>query len=198
MNHYEVLGVDRNATQDEIKKAFRRQAQAIHPDRDPDGDPDRMARLNKAYETLMDERRRADYDLTGNDGNPNPLEFRMHQKLMEIFASLLSSGLTDHFIKHAEAKIKLTIRESQGLQEQISLERAKVIALKKKVKLKNKNAKKQNAFHLLIDAQLEKIDKHIAAVTDDIVLLEGALVLLEDYDEEAGIPTPHSIGFRIP
>ncbi|MCL2722844.1 MAG: molecular chaperone DnaJ [Polyangiaceae bacterium] len=67
-DHYEVLGVVRTATQEEIKAAFRKQAAIHHPDRNPD-DPKAAARfkeLNAAYQVLGDPQRRAMYDRFGH------------------------------------------------------------------------------------------------------------------------------------
>ena len=63
-DYYRILGVDRNATTEEIKKAFRRIARQTHPDANPD-DPEAEARFREAaeaYEVLSDPERRARYD----------------------------------------------------------------------------------------------------------------------------------------
>ncbi|MFQ5523880.1 MAG: J domain-containing protein [Acidimicrobiia bacterium] len=63
-DYYRILGVDRNATAEEIKKAFRRIARQTHPDANPD-DPEAEARFREAaeaYEVLSDPERRARYD----------------------------------------------------------------------------------------------------------------------------------------
>ncbi|MCA9375664.1 MAG: molecular chaperone DnaJ [Candidatus Doudnabacteria bacterium] len=61
---YEVLGVDRSASQDEIKKAFRKKAHELHPDKDT-GDEAAFKEVNEAYQTLSDEQKRAQYDQFG-------------------------------------------------------------------------------------------------------------------------------------
>ena len=57
---YDVLGVKRDATQDEIKKSFRKLAQKYHPD--AGGDEAKFKEVSEAYETLSDEKKRRDYD----------------------------------------------------------------------------------------------------------------------------------------
>ena len=61
-NYYEVIGVSKNATPDEIKKKFRELAMKTHPDKTKEDSEDKMAELNKAYEILSDKERREKYD----------------------------------------------------------------------------------------------------------------------------------------
>ena len=62
-DYYEILGVARNATAEEIKRAFRKQALKYHPDRDhEDGAEERFKEVNEAYETLSNPEKRATYD----------------------------------------------------------------------------------------------------------------------------------------
>jgi len=62
-NYYDVLGVEKKATQDDIKKAFRKLAQKHHPDKG--GDEATFKEITEAYSTLSDEKRRREYDSYG-------------------------------------------------------------------------------------------------------------------------------------
>lgn len=70
-NYYRILGVDRNANQDEIKRAYRQLAREFHPDVNP-GDPsaeERFKDINAAYEVLSDPTKRRQYDQLGANWN---------------------------------------------------------------------------------------------------------------------------------
>lgn len=66
-DYYEVLGVGKSASADEIKKAFRRKAVELHPDKQG-GDEAKFKELNEAYEVLKDQQKRQRYDQFGHAG----------------------------------------------------------------------------------------------------------------------------------
>ncbi len=67
-NYYDILGVPKTATQDEIKKAFRKKAHELHPDKST-GDEKKFKEANEAYQVLSDTQKRAQYDQFGQTFN---------------------------------------------------------------------------------------------------------------------------------
>src|SRR3954469_21154341 len=66
-DYYEVLGVGKSASADEIKKAFRRKAVELHPDKQG-GDEAKFKEVNEAYEVLKDPSKKQGYDQFGHAG----------------------------------------------------------------------------------------------------------------------------------
>jgi curved DNA-binding protein len=71
-DYYQILGVPKNATSDEIKKAYRKLAMQYHPDRNPGKEKwanDKFKEINEAYAILGDPEKRGQYDQFGTIGN---------------------------------------------------------------------------------------------------------------------------------
>ena len=68
-DYYEVLGVSRQDSEEEIRRAFRKKAMEYHPDRNKEPDAeDKFKEINEAYQVLSDSNKRAQYDRFGHAG----------------------------------------------------------------------------------------------------------------------------------
>ncbi len=96
-DYYEVLGLKREATADEIKKAYRQHALKNHPDKNP-GDQDAESRFKEAaeaYEVLSDQGKRQRYDRYGHAGmeGAGVHDFRNAEDIMSAFSDIFGGGL---------------------------------------------------------------------------------------------------------
>ena len=64
VQYYDILGLKKNASQDEIKSAYRKLARQYHPDHNPGASNDTIQAINEAYAVLSDPQKRRSYDLT--------------------------------------------------------------------------------------------------------------------------------------
>ena len=86
MDPYETLGIARNATSQEVKRAYQKLASQHHPDRG--GNAQKAAEINDAYACLSDPERRADFDRGGHGGAQTPEE-----RAFSIFLGAVTSNI---------------------------------------------------------------------------------------------------------
>ena len=105
-DYYQTLGVQSQATQDEIKRAYRKRAMESHPDRNPD-DPqaaDKFKVISQAYEVLSDPQKRQLYDrhgeqafAQGGSGQPGGAQFESMQDALRTFMGAFGSEKNSSF-----------------------------------------------------------------------------------------------------
>ncbi len=126
-DYYEILGVQRTASDDEIKSAFRKLAQKYHPDK-KGGDEAKFKEVSEAYAALSDKKRRAEYDtygktFSGGQGNPfQGFDFSQFQggfggqgvefDLGDIFGEFFGGGTRQARGRDISIDIELSFHES--------------------------------------------------------------------------------------
>lgn len=140
-DYYEILGVSRNATQEEIKKAYRQKALQYHPDRNP-GDKEAEEKFKEAaeaYEVLSDPEKRARYDRYGHAGVRGSGGFTEGMTIEDIFRHFEdvfsdfgfggfgsfsggSSGRSYNRGSNIRVKVKLTLEEiAKGVEKKLKV-----------------------------------------------------------------------------
>lgn len=133
---YELLGVNRNASEQEIKKAYRKLAMKYHPDRNPDDTEaeERFKEIQKAYAVLSDSQKRAAYDQYGHAG-VDPSMGGGHgfggfgDVFEDIFENIFSAGRSQgrsrgHRGSDLQFNLQLTLEEAAlGKQVEITVPR---------------------------------------------------------------------------
>lgn len=104
LNYYEILEIERTATKEEIKKAYRKMALKYHPDRNPNNKDaeEKFKLINEAYQVLSDDNKRAIYDRYGKAGLEGQgfhgFEGQNYEDIMDdlsaIFESVFGGGFT--------------------------------------------------------------------------------------------------------
>ena len=123
-DHYHVLGVDRSASQDEIKRAYRKLAREMHPDVNPDPKvQDRFKEITAAYEILSDPQKRSSYDRGGDTVGG----FGGFSDIMDAFFGTSTRGPRPRMRQGQDALIRVTIDLKEacfGVKRSLSVETA--------------------------------------------------------------------------
>ncbi len=127
-DYYQILGVSRDASLDEIKSAYRRLAKLYHPDRNPDPSAEeKFKEINEAYYVLSDEERRKEYDSIFSSGDEK--RFRsfldyIQEFIKEVIKAERERGKRPRKGNDIRMKLYLTLEEAAfGGEKEISYDR---------------------------------------------------------------------------
>jgi len=102
-DYYDILGLDKDASKDEIKKAYRKKAKKYHPDKNPDNTEEareKFKKISEAYEVLADDEKRRRYDRYGKQGVKQEFsggdfdwsDFSHREEVEDIFSEFFGGG----------------------------------------------------------------------------------------------------------
>jgi DnaJ-class molecular chaperone len=128
--YYEILGVDKTSTLNEIKRAYKKLASLHHPDKET-GNTTLMSDINAAYACLSDPESRANYDLYGVD-KVQQQEQTVKEKAKNIFMTLVKHLLETNFetciLKKLKEETQYNINKNKNREQQLKLEIVKLTA----------------------------------------------------------------------
>jgi hypothetical protein len=140
--HYELLGIDSNASVDDIRRAFRREIAKYHPDKVQhlahefqDIAAIRSAELTQAYKTLTNEGSRADYDAAVRPDAPC---LDLNAAHVESATAAVRTGVSDLVRKAAVARIRQALQAEFGFCEEAAMEGFEVVCAPSKTRFWSK------------------------------------------------------------
>lgn len=184
-NLYQILGVDSDATPDQIRRAYKILAQRNHPDRDG-GDNEVFMRVKAAYDVLSDPERRAKYDATGDTAEVLPVEVKAVEMLAQGFLGVAASvGWREH--QYAAVLTQWVQEQRQGVDRDLDQKKKHLMRL---VGLKLPNFSGDNdVLQGVVNQQVAHTNRQIAELEGRLAVCNRALELMEDYTDEDGLLT---------
>lgn len=190
MDHYDALGVPRDADEATIKRAYRKKRSGgAHPDRG--GDNQAMIALNIAYENLIDPEKRSYYDSTGQNKPVDSLELQAMQLIIAVMGPLL---------ENAADNLELIVVARNNIQQQIqqfNQQARNIPGLIKKLEQRRPRIKRKgpgvNFIIQSIDAKILDYHQIESKIAEAIRVHDRAYQILEDFSYE--VPIQQYAGF---
>ncbi len=200
-DHYETLGVKRNATDQQLKDAYRDKVKENHPDKDG-GDEELFKILSNAYTVLMDPQRRKFYDNTGSEMKPGEFERKAGALLQQLFQLIVSqNGLENiihlDIIKMINQQIDKGMTELKKKIDKAKKSRTMIRKILKRIKHKNK----KNPISLMLKHEAKKHSESITQTHQEMEVGKRSRKMLKEYgfdfEEKMKIPDAiYSMSFK--
>jgi len=185
MTLYETLDIDKKATKEQIKKAYRKKAQEAHPDRG--GNPEDFHFISIAYTTLMDDQKKAHYDETGKyNEKKDDLDQAAFQELFALINKVISeliAGDVDvihkNVIKIVGEGIKQGIAKTKKIIKGAKESKGRLNKIKGRFKY---TGDKINIVDNVFEQQFKTVSTHIKQQENVKIIGEKMLEMLKDYE----------------
>lgn len=190
MNHYDTLGVPRDATPAQIKAAFRKLASQHHPDRG--GDKEKSAAVNDAYACLSDPERRARYDAGEADNAPPTAEQIFQQRVQQVLVAVFHDVLARPDLETI-GLIRTVSKELNGACQDLDKKAVEARQVAKrldrvKAKLVRKSTAGDDLAAMIVDGKIEEHRKIARDADEGVGQVRAALKVIEEYEKEADLP----------
>lgn len=176
---YAILGIDKNADRDEIKRAFRELSKMHHPD--TGGDSSVYARITWAYTILKDDERRK-----AHDNNENAMEPTVDQKAYKLIGHIFTEMLNTHediiyrdIVEEIDANIKTGISKIKETQRNIKKRLKTLDEIEKRTEA---DSDVSNVFVSVVREQRMSMEKKKESVNIDLEVYTRAVELLTCFE----------------
>lgn len=181
MDYYELLGVEKDASYEEIKIAYRQKSKKMHPD--VGGDETEFSELNIAYNTLSDPDARNIYDKVGK-GKFKSIDLykeaqnfliQLFDNIVENVGGVIGIETLDELYDQCNARIQIRQRDIQFLK------RTKEGYEKGLGQIKKKDDDSETMFDSVLKERIKNCEEQIALAKMDVQTIELSLNILKDY-----------------
>jgi curved DNA-binding protein CbpA len=189
---YETLGVARDASPEEIHRAYRKRAMDTHPDQG--GTSEAFGAVALAHRILSDDQKRARYDRTGriDDEADNTDAIAL-----ELIEQLLNGAVQDPDAKHKDlighmsGILKASMEEAQAAIGVFVRQEHKILDLLKRFRTKND----RNVVSMLLNRRLDRVRGQVAAHERSVAAHKRAIEILKDYTFDTEVPPGFNVFF---
>jgi curved DNA-binding protein CbpA len=184
VNPYEILGIDSDASEADIKKAYRSKSSEAHPDQG--GDPERMQLVNLANDLLSNAERRARYDQTGETVERPPLDLEAQGALMQLFNELIEK--TPEHAELVSAARQATQQHLQQLDiEASALGKQHKSLTKRLTKVVKKGGAGLNAFEAVVNDKISKVMNTLERNERRRAVAKRVMGMLDEYQDAESV-----------
>lgn len=190
MSLYEDLGVPRDASDAEIKRAYRREAQKKHPDR-PGGSAEAFFSVNHAYQVLSDRSRRARYDKTEDDAGLDVQHEAKQRVIYLLFCAIDAINDLEHI--NLIDSIRKRVRKDEAsdvstlakLEEKVTRRQRVLRRIRRRV-----SDGRPNVLAAALEHDIEAIRRNIAVGHEALATHKAVFAVLDEYAYDADILIP--------
>ena len=198
--YYDLLGVEPDATPEDIKKAYRRLSMLYHPDR-TNGDPDKEAlfiSIKQAYETLIDDAARAAYNQKGVGAQFSRTQQEAQAILSTMFAQKIESLVENKKMfktRYTYAVQSQVITVIKDIQRSVDVNKTKLGGQIKELKINREKVMEciddvafdgvgVNLYHKIISEMFKSCESGIKDIEHQLEVNEEVQSMLEDYADK--------------
>lgn len=175
LDPYATLGVKKNASKDEIKKAHRKRVSKSHPDKG--GNREEFLAVQRSYEILSDDQQRKRYDETGDTSTPVPMRERCLSELAKLAIHVVNES-PDHktrdLVKQMKDTVNATLVQTRQSRTENQKQAEKFHDAAKRFKVKNG----ENPFEVMLTKQAQEFENGVRVCDEKIEMSQMCLEIL--------------------